>query len=125
RHNRPTVRISPDLAVCGEGARELIDPTNRRYHYPYINCTNCGPRYTVILGLPYDRPKTTMKDWPLDEHLDHGYPDPANRRFHAQPVACPKSGPHYYLRIRTETVRDAQSDDRVIRQTVELLPSGK
>jgi hydrogenase maturation protein HypF len=122
RSRRPTVRISPDLPVCDECLRELADSSNRRYRYPYINCTNCGPRYTVILALPYDRPNTTMKDWPFDEYCDREYHDPANRRFHAQPVACPECGPHYYLRIGTATVR---GDDRVIGQTVELLNSGK
>jgi hydrogenase maturation protein HypF len=122
RNARPTVRISPDLPVCDECARELADPGNRRYRYPYINCTNCGPRYTVILALPYDRPNTTMKDWPFDEYCDREYHDPANRRFHAQPVACPHCGPHYYLRIEAETLR---GDDAVIRKTVELLGAGK
>ena len=122
RNRRPTVRISPDLPVCDECLRELAAPGDRRYGYPYINCTNCGPRYTVILALPYDRPNTTMKDWPFDEYCDREYHDPGNRRFHAQPVACPQCGPHYYLRIGTETVR---GDDQVIRQTVNLLNSGK
>jgi hydrogenase maturation protein HypF len=122
RNRRPTVRISPDLPVCDECTAELGDRTNRRFYYPYINCTNCGPRYTVILALPYDRPNTTMKDWPFDEYCDREYHDPANRRFHAQPVACPECGPHYYLRIGDETVR---GDELVIRQTVDLLNSGK
>ncbi len=122
RKGSPTVRISPDLPVCDECARELADAANRRYRYPYINCTNCGPRYTVILALPYDRPNTTMKDWPFDEYCDREYHDPANRRFHAQPVACPECGPHYYLRIGDETLR---GDDSVIRKTVELLNAGK
>jgi hydrogenase maturation protein HypF len=122
RKDRPTVRISPDLPVCDECLEELADKANRRYEYPYINCTNCGPRYTVILALPYDRPNTTMKDWPFDDYCDHEYHDPTNRRFHAQPVACPNCGPHYYLRVSEETVR---GDERVIRQTVELLKAGK
>ena len=121
RKDRPTVRISPDLPVCDDCARELADPANRRYRYPYINCTNCGPRYTVILALPYDRPNTTMKDWPFDEFCDREYHDPANRRFHAQPVACPECGPHYYLRIGPEIVR---GDEEAIRRTVELLNAG-
>ena len=122
RNERPTVRISPDLPVCDDCLRELKDPVNRRFEYPYINCTNCGPRYTVILALPYDRPNTTMKAWPFDEYCDREYHDPANRRFHAQPVACPKCGPHYSLRVGAETI---SGDPQVIRSAVELLKSGQ
>lgn len=122
RDSHPTVRISPDLPVCEECLLELADSTNRRYRYPYINCTNCGPRFTVILALPYDRPNTTMKGWPFDQYCDKEYHDPENRRFHAQPVACPECGPHYYLRVGAETIC---GDDRVIKETVDLLHSGK
>src|SRR6476661_2224859 len=79
--DRPTVRISPDLPVCDECLCEMFHPADRRYHYPYINCTNCGPRYTVILGLPYDRGNTTMKDWPLDDYCAEEFRDAGNRRF--------------------------------------------
>lgn len=122
RNERPTVRISPDLPVCDDCLRELKDPANRRFEYPYINCTNCGPRYTVILALPYDRPNTTMKAWPFDEYCDGEYHDPANRRFHAQPVACPNCGPHYSLRLDAETI---DGDQQAIRGAVELLKSGQ
>ena len=105
RTGHPTVRISPDLPVCQDCLRELANLGDRRYRYPYINCTNCGPRYTVILALPYDRPNTTMKGWPFDEYCNREYHDPANRRFHAQPVACTECGPHYSLRMGAETLR--------------------
>lgn len=103
RRERPTVRISPDLPVCDECLQELFDPSNRRFDYPYINCTNCGPRYSVVLRLPYDRPNTTMQAWPLDEYCDREYHDPANRRFHAQPVACPACGPRYRLQFLAQS----------------------
>jgi hydrogenase maturation protein HypF len=122
RKDRPTVRISPDLPVCQDCLRELEDASNRRHRYPYINCTNCGPRYTVILALPYDRPNTTMKAWPLDDYCDHEYHDPASRRFHAQPVACPACGPHYCLKLDNNTTHD---DEKVIHRTVDLLKAGK
>ena len=122
RRDHPTVRISPDLPVCEECLRELFDPSNPRYQYPYINCTNCGPRYTVILGLPYDRPNTTMKAWPLDAYCDAEYHDPANRRFHAQPVACAQCGPHHSLQDQGST---APTDDEAIHRTADLLRDGK
>src|SRR5271165_5338034 len=112
RRERPTVRISPDLPVCDACLKELFDPADRRYWYPYINCTNCGPRYTVVLDLPYDRPNTTMRAWPLDEYCDAEYHDPGDRRFHAQPVACPACGPSYYLHPRDAGVDGGEASIR-------------
>jgi hydrogenase maturation protein HypF len=105
RDGAPTVRISPDLPVCGDCLRELFDPADPRYRYPYINCTNCGPRYTILLGLPYDRHRTTMQGWPMDARCAAQYHDPADRRFHAQPVACPACGPRYLLDGAAELLR--------------------
>jgi hydrogenase maturation protein HypF len=116
-----TVRISPDLPVCDDCLKELFDSANPRYQYPYINCTNCGPRYSVVVALPYDRPNTIMKPWPLDAFCEKEYRDPANRRFHAQPVACPACGPDYYLYPSDE--RSGENKDS-IPHAAEILQSG-
>ena len=120
--HQPTVRIAPDLPVCADCLREMSDPAERRFGYPYINCTNCGPRYTVVLGLPYDRAQTTMQGWPLDHYCRRQYEDPADRRFHAQPVACPECGPHYFLEIGERVVR---GDREAIAETAALLHGGR
>ena len=86
-----------DLAVCDDCISEMFDPKNPRYLYPFINCTNCGPRFTIIRELPYDRPMTTMDEFEMCEMCRAEYENPANRRYHAQPIACPECGPQYFI----------------------------
>jgi hydrogenase maturation protein HypF len=92
-----TAWISPDVGTCRDCLRELRDPLNRRYGYSFTNCTNCGPRYSIIKDVPYDRAATTMDEFPMCASCQAEYNDPANRRFHAQPNACPECGPNYRL----------------------------
>jgi hydrogenase maturation protein HypF len=115
--------ISPDITLCADCRRELFDPADRRYLYPFINCTNCGPRFTIIKDIPYDRPFTTMADFVMCEDCAAEYADPLNRRFHAQPVACPKCGPEVWLVVGGQ--RLAASSSEVLIEVRHLLAEGK
>ncbi len=118
RSVRPTARIAPDLPACDACLAEMADPADRRFGYPYITCTDCGPRYSIVLDLPYDRPATTMRGWPLCPDCAREYADPAGRRFHAQPLACPVCGPAY--RLEAVGVPDVTGPDAIARAAAML-----
>jgi hydrogenase maturation protein HypF len=113
--------VSPDIATCPDCLREIFDPKDRRYRYPFTNCTNCGPRFTIIADIPYDRPNTTMKVFRMCRECQREYDDPLNRRFHAQPNACPVCGPQLEM---IDARGDKATCTDIIAQTAKLLKEG-
>jgi hydrogenase maturation protein HypF len=120
----PTTRISPDLPLCAACERELFSGDDRRAGYPYVNCTGCGPRFSIVRSLPYDRARTTMAEWPMCDACARQYHDPGDRRFHAQPVACPACGPHYYLHVPGAAPARRLVDDLAVEEVARRLANG-
>ena len=118
-----TAIIPVDLATCSQCLRELFNQKNRRYRYPFINCTNCGPRYSIIKALPYDRIMTTMDQFVMCSECQQEYHNPLNRRFHAQPNACEQCGPH--LELWDKKGNCLAKFDQALLKTANLIKAGK
>ena len=116
------IPISPDVSICSDCQEELLDPSNHRYRYPFINCTNCGPRLTIIKEIPYDRPNTTMAEFTMCERCQGEYDNPLDRRFHAQPVACPDCGPQVWFESPASAPEKGENG---IQQARQFLKDGK
>ncbi|MDQ3678022.1 MAG: carbamoyltransferase HypF [Actinomycetota bacterium] len=125
RSGAPTAPVSPDSATCDECLAELADPHDRRYRYPFLNCTNCGPRFTIVTGIPYDRPMTTMAAFQMCEACQAEYDDPLDRRFHAQPNACPVCGPQARLLERDGTPVELEKGQDAVRTAADHLLAGR
>jgi hydrogenase maturation protein HypF len=120
----PQISVPPDFFCCPDCLAELADPGNRRHRYAFINCTQCGPRYTLIEALPYDRPNTTMRAFPLCDACRSEYEDPLDRRFHAEPVACPVCGPHLEF-VGPDAGNPGKGDDSALAAAVAVLRDGR
>jgi hydrogenase maturation protein HypF len=124
RGGEPNAPVAPDTATCDDCLRELLDPGDRRFRYAFINCTSCGPRFTIVQGVPYDRPLTTMARFRMCESCQAEYEDPADRRFHAQPNACPRCGPSLSLRDRRGAELPPPGDADAVRAAADALLCG-
>ena len=119
-----TAFIPPDTGICEACLKEFLDPEDRRYHYPFITCTHCGPRFSIVKDIPYDRRTTAMDIFPLCRRCRQEYDNPADRRFHTEPTACPECGPHLsFYNNRQELI--AEDTEVIVRRTIDRLKAGK
>jgi hydrogenase maturation protein HypF len=121
---RAVTTIPPDLAACAQCVGEILDAADRRYRYPFTNCTSCGPRFTVVRSLPYDRENTTLSDFPLCDQCRREYLDPSNRRFRAEPIACPECGPKAWLEVTAPQWKDTAAGEDCIARAAAILRAG-